>query len=74
MRGRWVESEFSWFSVPQAHRSPANFELIFTVCSPVENESALCGWPFLRKMKTGRVYNAFLKDRAGAFISGKCLL
>lgn len=24
-------------------------------------------------MKTGRVFYAFLKDRAGAFISGKCL-
>lgn len=39
----------------------------------MEIESVLCGWPFLRKMKTGRVYYDFLKDRAGAFISGKCL-
>lgn len=39
----------------------------------MEIESALCGWPFLWKMKTGGVYYAFLKDRAGAFISGKCL-
>lgn len=60
--------------MPQAHRRPANFELIFRACSPVENESALCGWPFLWKMKSRGVYYAFLKDRADAFISGKCLL